>query len=129
VSRLLLLAALAVVLAAGCGSTAAKIYNDAKTVHCLRAKQVKVGRPPAPDFVATTAPGGSFRARLMDNAVTVAFGDTIQSAQNIAQAYVTFHARNVGINDVLHQVGNAVMLWHVHPSDADISLVQGCLST
>jgi DNA repair protein RadC len=40
-------------------------------------------------------------------------------------------AKNVraGIDDVLRTNGNAVMLWHAHPSDADLALIQGCLKT
>jgi hypothetical protein len=48
-------------------------------------------------------------------------------ADNISQAYQTFHAKNVGITDVLRQQGNAVMLWRVHPSDTDIKTVTDCL--
>jgi hypothetical protein len=33
----------------------------------------------------------------------------------------------VGIDDVLRQQQNAVMLWHEHPSDADLSEITGCL--
>jgi hypothetical protein len=83
----------------------------------------------ASHFVASTAPGAASRVTFADNSITVAFGDTIDSTSNIAQAYNTFHASHVGISDVLRQLGGAVMLWHVYPSDADIGLVQGCLST
>jgi hypothetical protein len=33
----------------------------------------------------------------------------------------------VGIDDVLRQQGNAVMLWHQHPSDADLATITDCL--
>jgi hypothetical protein len=53
----------------------------------------------------------------------------VVDADNIDQAYRRFHAKNVGIDDVLRTQGNAVMLWHQHPTDADISTVTGCLSS
>jgi len=59
--------------------------------------------------------------------VTVSFGQTLGDADNIDQAYRQFHSKNVGIDDVLRTQGNAVMLWHEHPSDDDLSLVQDCL--
>jgi hypothetical protein len=33
----------------------------------------------------------------------------------------------VGIDDILRRQGNAVMLWKLHPEDADIATVTGCL--
>lgn len=115
---------------AGCGgskSTASSMYDVGKTRACLIKKNARLGGQL--DFVASTATGGGLRARLADNAVTIAFGRTIGDAANIAQAYVHFHAKNVGIADVLHSQGNAVMLWHEHPSDQDLSLVEGCLTS
>lgn len=122
-------AALAAALLAGCGGgggdTSKTIYSRDKTITCLKASGAKIGG--ALDFVASTATGGAFRARLPDNFVTVVFGQSIHDADNIDQAYVHFHARNVGIEDVLHQQGNAVMLWHQHPSDEDLNQVVDCL--
>jgi phage terminase large subunit-like protein len=79
------------------------------------------------DFVATTATGGALRAHLADNDVTVVFGATTADADNINQAYHRFHSQNVGIDDVLRQQGNVVMLWHQHPSDADAARITACL--
>jgi hypothetical protein len=129
VTRVIALALLAGLIAAGCGPPGPKIYDASKTRDCLRGKGVQLGLPPASDFVATTALGGAFEARLSTNNVTIAFGDTLDHADNIDQAYRTFHAHNVGIEDVLRQQGNAVMLWHKHPANADVALVEGCLST
>ena len=55
------------------------------------------------------------------------FGDTVDKADNINQAYHRFRSKNVGIEDVLRQDQNAVMLWHAHPSDADLARVTACL--
>ena len=62
-----------------------------------------------------------------DNDVTVVFGATTADADNINQAYHRFHSENVGIEDVLRQQSNVVMLWHAHPSDADLNRVTACL--
>jgi hypothetical protein len=121
-------AVLALVLAVGlvaCGGSGHSLYTLQKTRDCLVAKHVALGG--TLDFVATTATGGALRARLPPNFVTIAFGATTADADNIDQAYRSFHARNVGINDVLRQQGNAVMLWHEHPSDADLATITNCL--
>lgn len=81
------------------------------------------------DFVAASATGGAFRASLAKNSVTVSFGETQEDAGNIEQAYVHFHAKNVGIKDILRRQGNAVMLWRVHPEDPDIATITGCLKS
>ena len=62
-----------------------------------------------------------------DNFLTLVFGKTVDDANNIADAYRRFAANNVGINDVLNQNQNAVMLWHTHSSQPDLDLVTGCL--
>jgi hypothetical protein len=86
---------------------------------------------PANDFVASTALGGAFRVKLPHNAVTVSFGDTVDNGTQLADAYRNVAAKNVraGIDDVLRTNGNAVMLWHAHPKDADLALIQNCLKT
>lgn len=127
--RTVVLAALAVAAVAalaGCGGKKRpSSYTVAATRTCLEKKHVRVTGPT--DFVASTATGGALKAHLIDNSVTVAFGQTLHDADNIAAAYVHFAAKNVGIADILRQQQNAVMLWHVHPSDTDLALVQNCL--
>jgi hypothetical protein len=118
-------AASLVLFASGCGSGGSPLYSLRKTRLCLNAKHVKLGGPL--DFVATTATGGALRARLPSNAVTIVFGETIADADNIDQAYRRFRAKNVGIEDVLREDRNVVMLWHEHPADADLAEITGCL--
>jgi hypothetical protein len=113
------------VLTASCGKGGGAIYTLAKTRVCLRADKVRIGGPL--DFVATTATGGALKAHLGDNFVTLVFGETVADADNINQAYHRFRSKNVGIEDVLRQQQNAVMLWHQHPSDADVARVTTCL--
>ena len=79
------------------------------------------------DFVANSATGGAFVVQLVGNRVTVLFGETEADADNIEQAYHRFKAGNVGLSDVLRRQGNALMLWHVHPQDADLATITGCL--
>jgi hypothetical protein len=128
VLRLAPLAALVMLLAA-CGPPGPKTYNEAKTRACFKTAGYRVTTPPAADFVASTALGGSFLVRLHNNFVTVSFGKDFANAQNLDDVYQSVHAKNVGIDDVLRMDGNAVMLWHAHPTDNQLGAVQGCLKT
>jgi hypothetical protein len=124
------LIALVAFVAAGCGSgsTRTSTYTLAATKQCFETKR-GIHRFPAlgDDFVASTASGGALRVRLNDNAVTVLFGHDADEASNLADAYRRFHAKNVGVEDVLRTQGNAVLLWQIHPSATDESNVQNCL--
>jgi hypothetical protein len=125
VRPLALVALVALAFLSGCGKSN-PTYTLTKTETCLRSKGVVLGG--RLDFVATTATGGAVRAQLRDNQLTLVFGLTKGDADNIDAAYRRFHSSNVGIDDVLRQQGNAVMLWHEHPSDPDLALVTGCLA-
>jgi hypothetical protein len=115
-------------LAAACGPPGPKTYKVAKTRACLVDQHLRVGSPPSSDFIASTALGGSFDVRFADkNAATVSFGSDPTNGQSLDDAYRQVRAHNVGIDDVLRIQGNAVMLWHAHPSDADLSALQSCL--
>jgi hypothetical protein len=129
VPRVALVALAVALLAAGCGKPSPKVYSEVRTRACFHAKRLRITPPPAADFVATTALGGAFKLTLPHNFVTISFGDTVQNAESLDQVYRNVRGRNVGINDVLRTQGNAVMLWHAHPADEDLSLVQGCLKT
>ena len=41
--------------------------------------------------------------------------------------YRRFHAKNVGVEDILRTNSNVVMLWRLHPSDTDASRLTDCL--
>jgi hypothetical protein len=112
-------------LVASCGKPGQHLASQDNTGACLTKARVRFGGQL--DFVASTATGGAIKAHLRHNDVTIVFGKTEADANNINDAYHRFHARNVGINDVLHQQGNVVMLWRLHPSDQDLTLVTGCL--
>jgi hypothetical protein len=118
---------LACLVAAGCGGGSDKLYTLAKTRQCLlKQKGVKLGG--RLDFVASTATGGATRVRFHDNAATVVFGATVDDANNINDAYHRFRAKNVGIEDIIRQDQNAVLLFRRHPSDGDVNTIQGCLA-
>jgi hypothetical protein len=123
--KLVVLLVVAALLAASCGKDGRKTYSLAKTRVCLGDKRVRLGGQL--DFVATTATGGALKAKLGPNFVTIVFGETAADADNINQAYHRFSSSNVGVDDVLRQQGNAVMLWHEHPSDQDLALITSCL--
>ena len=112
-------------LAASCGGGGEHLATLAKTRACLTGAGVRIRG--SVDFVATTSTGGAFKAHFADNFVTVVFGETVADANNISDAYRRFHAKNVGIDDVLKQQSNVVMLWNTHPGDADMAKLTGCL--
>ncbi|HEX6763221.1 MAG TPA: hypothetical protein VF094_10495 [Gaiellaceae bacterium] len=122
--RFTVVALLAAGVLGGCGKTTPH-YTLAKTSACLQQAGASLGGQL--DFVATTATGGATHARLRDNSLTLVFGQSQGDADNIDAAYRRFRSSNVGIDDVLRQQGNAVMLWHEHPNDADLATVTGCL--
>jgi hypothetical protein len=128
--KLFALAVLAAFLLAGCGSgsTGSVLYTRAATKQCI---QTKLGIHSFPsvgdDFVASTASNGAFRVRLADNAVTILFGQGPEEANNLADAYRRFRAKNVGVEDVLRTKNNAVMLWQLHPSADDEAAIGDCL--
>jgi hypothetical protein len=117
-----------VVVAAGCGG-GTKTYSLAKTRACLKGKGVRVSGAPRSDFVASTAPGGAFLARLSDNYVTVVFAEDGANADQIEKAYHQFAFPNVkqGLSDVLKRDGNVIRLWHEHPDPKDEATIRGCL--
>jgi hypothetical protein len=119
--------ALVALLAVSCGSQGAKLSKLGPSRACLRAAGVRTDERLGADFIAGTATGGAFRAHLGRNYVTVVFSDTVDRADAINDAYHRFRAENVGIEDVLKQQGNVVMLWHEHPSNADQARVTDCL--
>lgn len=108
-----------------CGDQSGKLYSLDKTRSCLTEKNVRLGGPL--DFVATTATGGALKAHPSSNFVTVVFGETVSDADNINDIYHRVAGKNVGIEDVLRQQKNVVMLWHEHPSNDDLATITGCL--
>src|SRR5262249_8544739 len=123
--RLILLGVVVALLAAGCGGKTS--YSAAKTRECQTKEDAQVGGKL--DFVATTATGGAFVARLAGKWVTISVGAKEEDAKGIQIAYQRFALDNVrqNITDVLSRYKNAVLLWHAHPSSEDLGVVIGCL--
>ena len=115
-------------LLAGCGSASPKAttFTLAPTKECVRAYG-HILKPKAADFIATTATGGAFRLQFPDNEATVLFGADAQEANGLADGYRRFHAKNVGVEDVLRTNNNVVMLWQLHPTATDESELNDCL--
>jgi hypothetical protein len=113
---------------AGCGSSSTKVttFTLAPTRECAR-DHGHVLKPKKNDFIATTAAGGAFRLRFPHNEVTVLFGRNAKEGSALADGYRRFHAKNVGIEDILRTNENAVMLWKLHPSDTDEAALTKCL--
>jgi hypothetical protein len=128
VLRFALLGTVVLLVAAGCGGSSTKTYAAPSTQTCLVKKGATVGGPL--DFVASTAGGGAFIAHLSDgNYATLVFGTSDDNAAQLVREYQAFAFPNVKQNlpDVLKRYNNAVMLWHMHPANGDLSLVAACL--
>jgi hypothetical protein len=122
-------AAVLVLLLIGCAGSVSRTYSLDKTRDCLRDEGARIG-PPRGDVVASTASNGTFRAYLAHgdgNFVTLSFGADEQEAAALAAGYDRFHAKNVGVADILFTQKNVAMLWKLHPSTDDGELVNGCL--
>jgi len=128
VKRIALIGLLAIA-AAGCGgSKGPSLYTLTATKQCIETTLgIHSFATPTDDFVASTASGGALRVSLSDNAVTILFGQSPDEASNLADAYRRFHAKNVGIEDILRTDNNAVMLWQLHPLPGDESNIHDCL--
>lgn len=125
--RWLPLSAVLLVVLAGCGSPPSH-HALAKTRDCLEKTGAQIVRPTG-DFVASTASEGAFRAVLHGgtNSVTLSFGADDDEATQIAEGYDRFHGKNVGVADILYQERNVILLWKLHPSDAELQVVTDCL--
>jgi hypothetical protein len=122
-----LLALLVAVLAAGCGTPPHYSRDSTRTCFASAGKRIT---DPAKDFVAESATDGTFRVWLHGKRgqfVTISFGEDAADAKNIADGYLRFHAKNIGISDILYLEKNVVLLWREHPSDADLGVVRDCL--
>lgn len=125
------LVALLAFVATGCGgeSTSSDLYTRAATKQCIeQTLNVHAFPPVGDDFVASTASNGALRVSLPDtNAVTILFGASTEEANNLADAYRRFRAKNVGVEDVLRTKNNVTLLWQLHPAAEDESSVGDCL--
>src|SRR5262245_44832827 len=114
---------------AGCGgSSGPSSYTLENTKACLKKNDKTFKLDRQLDFVASTSTGGAVHVVMPKNSVTVVFGETVDDANNINDAYHRFRAKNVGVEDILRQDKHAVLLFKRHPTDAEIAAIEDCLS-
>jgi hypothetical protein len=124
-------ACLAVVVA-GCGARSSKPYTAAGTASCLTDKgftkvttnPVKVG------FIAGFADNGGIKATAADgNVLTIAFAADATAVPSTEQAFRRFAPKKLRphLNDIMESQGNAVLVWTVTPTSAQLADAMGCL--
>ncbi len=125
--HLTLLAVLPLVVAA-CGGGGSKTYDADLSRACMAEHGYAVTDPPSDDLVASAAEGGSYAVHYpAQPTVIVSFGDNRDGAERIVRAYQRFHGSNIVLEDALKVRNNAVILFSRHPTDDDISKIEGCL--
>jgi hypothetical protein len=123
--RLVFLAIPLLVLA-GCGG-GGKTYDADKSRKCMEDGGFAVTDPPPSDLVATAAEGGAYTIHVPGQIATVSFGNDRDGAERIVRAYQHFNINKIALEDALKVRSNAVILFGAHPSDKDISTIEGCL--
>lgn len=112
---------------AGCGG-GGKTYDAEKSRACMANGGFAVTDPPPSDLVATAAEGGAYSVHYpAQPTITVSFGNDRDGAERIVRAYERFHSKNIALEDALKVRNNAVILFSAHPTDKDISTIEGCL--
>ena len=130
----LVLAALALaVLAAGCGARSNKPFTAKGTAACIVKKgftQVTIN-PLKVGFIAGFAENGGLKARASDgNVLTIAFaGDDTTGVASTKQAFRTHAPPRLRprMNDIMESQRNAVLVWTVSPTPAQLADVESCL--
>jgi hypothetical protein len=130
--RRLVLFALLVVLAAGCGARNDKPFTAQGTIRCLTKAGFQVSTKTSEiGFIAAVAPNGGLRATPKDrNVVTVAFEQDSASVPDAVAAFRKHASATLRphFSDVVRTSRNAVMVWTTTPTDADDSTLEGCLA-
>jgi len=125
------IAVLAVVVA-GCGARSTKPFTAKGSASCLKQKgfkdvttaQTKVG------FIAGFAANGGLRATTSDgNVLTVAFAEDEASTASTEQAFRRFAPPKLRprMSDIMEAERNAVLVWTVTPTAAQLADAKGCL--
>jgi len=130
-TRTLALGLAAAALLASCGGDDPTApYRLDPTKECLQESDLRVtDRPPATDFVATTASGGALRVRFADIRLTLLFGASEAEAGRLDRAYRRFAPRRLPIDDVLKRNRNVVELWEFSPTIDHQDTLNRCLRT
>ena len=119
-------------LVAGCGGSAQKPYTAAGTQACLTQKGFKgvTTDPVKIGFIAGFAENGGVQARAKDgNVLTIAFAADANSADATKRAFKNHAPAKLRprINDIMESQGNAVLVWTVSPTPAQLAAAQSCL--
>jgi hypothetical protein len=102
-------------------------YRLEPTRECLEDSDLRVGKPPRSDFVATTATGGALGVRFADIRLTLVFGESEEEAGRLDEAYRRFAPRRLPIDDVLKRNRNVVELWEFSPTIDHQDTLNRCL--
>ena len=127
-----LVSVLLATLVVGCGARSSKPFTAAGTQACL----VKNGftqvttDPTKIGFIARFAENGGLRATPKSGHVlTIAFSADANSVKSTKQAFAT-HAParlRTRMADIMESQGNAVLVWTVSPTPAELADAEGCL--
>ncbi len=124
--RLVTIVVLGAVLSGCGGAKKPAVYSRTLTEACVR-KHPGAKISHKVDFVASTADEGAFHVHMPSNDATVVFSASPEGATSISSAYIRFHAKNVGIEDILRTYKNVVVLWRLHPKHDDGLVILNCL--
>jgi hypothetical protein len=132
-SFLVLAAALLAVAAAGCGTRSSKPFTAEGTAPCMTKKGFKhvTTDPLKVDFIAAFSDNGGLRATTAGgNVVTIAFA--ADDTAGVASTKLAFrnHAPpklRPRMNDIMESERNAVLVWTVTPTPAQLADAIGCL--
>jgi len=111
-------------LPAGCGGGAG-LYDARATQKCLGARGLATSHADA-DFIARTAPNGSYLVTVSPTRVNVSFWQSHDDAEHELDAYGAFGA---GDDALMYVKGNAVLAWEDTPTGEERSRVDGCLGS
>jgi hypothetical protein len=130
VRRLIPLALVLAVLAAGCNSEPSA-YKPDPTGKCLRDKlHYEVTSDPAQlGVVEGHAARGGLLVHHPGNAIRIAFGENSDDVPGIESGFRRFAPKKLRphIDDVMRTNKNVVFLWTVTPLQDEIDAVYGCL--
>ena len=127
-----LAAGVLVLVLAACGGSGNTPYTAAGTKACL-AQQGFTGVTTAAakiGFIAAFAGNGGLQAKSKTgNVVTVAFADDPSSVPGIEKQYRRAAPARLRphMGDIMESQRNAVLVWTVSPTSAELSAAEGCL--
>jgi hypothetical protein len=132
-SLIVLAAASLAAAATGCGAPSNKPFTAAGTAPCMTKNgftHVTTDRTKV-DFIAAFADNGGLRATAANgNVLTIAFAaDDTAGVTSTKQAFRSHAPPSLRprLNDIMESEGNAVLVWTVSPTPAQLQDAIGCL--